>query len=478
MDSSTGIRGRIQKLVTKYPTLRHVMVLLTGTALAQIVVMGVSVLTARLFTPEAFGQFAVFGSLTAIATTIASLRLDMTIMLPEDDDEARRIARIATVSNLVVAGLFTLAAIVLRDLVISQYGDPELASWLVLGGFTVFFVAQATMMQFWFNRRTDYRTISVNRVQQAIGSAGGQLGFGLLGLRTLPGLIFGTLIGQAFAFVNLRLRAKDLFRPLPEGTTSGLELVRRYKKMPLLNMPTALVDSLRINGITLLIGTVALGAVGQFNLAWRMLQVPIGLINSAISQVFFQKLARVRPGEMFPLVRATIIRSLLIAIVPFGLIYLVSPWMFLLVFGQQWDLAGEFARALTPWLAMQLVTSPISTVFVVTDKQQWMLAFSIVFCAAPLSLLYFSPLPLLETVFWLGLLMAGMLMLMLVMSLLAARGYDRRRPTATENPDQDPDSDPGTDPGRSPGIDPDPGTDPGAGTIPGQTPPSAPGGRA
>ena len=424
---SAGIRGRMQKLVKRYPTLRHVMVLLTGTAISQVVVMAVSTITARLFTPEAFGQFAVFGSLTAIATTIASMRLDMTIMLPEDDDEARRIARVATYSNLAVAGLFTLAALLLRDLVIAQYGDPELASWLVMGGFTVFFVAQATMMQFWFNRKTDYRTISLNRVQQSIGSAGGQLGFGLLGLRTLPGLIFGTLIGQAFAFVNLRLRAKSLFRPLPEGTTSGMELVRRYKKMPLLNMPTALVDSLRTNGITLLIGTVALGAVGQFNLAWRILQVPIGLINSAISQVFFQKLARVRPGEMLPLVRATILRSLLITLVPFGLIYLVSPWMFTLVFGPQWDMAGEFARALTPWLAMQLVTSPISTVFVVTDNQQWMLGFSIVFCAAPLSLLYFSPLPLLETVFWLGLLMAGMLVLMLLMSLLAARGNDRRR---------------------------------------------------
>ncbi|MDN5900878.1 MAG: oligosaccharide flippase family protein, partial [Brachybacterium sp.] len=181
MVSSSGIRGRIQKLITKYPTLRHVMVLLTGTAISQIVVMAVSTVTARLFTPEAFGQFAVFASLTAIATTIASLRLDMTIMLPEDDDEARRIARVATISNVVVAGLFTLAALVLRNFVIAQYGDAELAAWLVMGGFTVFFVAQATMMQFWFNRKTDYRTISLNRVQQAIGAAGGQLGFGVVG---------------------------------------------------------------------------------------------------------------------------------------------------------------------------------------------------------------------------------------------------------------------------------------------------------
>ena len=91
---------------------------------------------------------------------------------------------------------------------------------------------------------------------------------------------------------------------------------------------------------------------------------------------------------------------------------------------------------------MQLVTSPISTVFVVTDNQQWMLGFSVVFCAAPLSLLYFSPLALLDTVFWLGLLMAGMLMIMLAMSLLAARGYDRRRQDDPAVPETGTDAEP------------------------------------
>ena len=349
----------------------------------------------------------------------------MTIMLPESDDEAKRIARIATVSNLVVAALASLLALVLRPVLISVYGDAELASWLTLGGLTVFFVAQVNVLQYWFNRKTRYGVISLNRAQQMVGSAGGQVAFGLLGVRSLPGLIFGTLAGQAFAFFNLRRQAKELRGPLPEDTAAARELLRRYKKMPLLNMPNSLVDSVRLNGIPLLVGTIALGAVGQFNLAWRILQVPIGLINSAVSQVFFQKLARVKPGSMFPLVRATILRSLAIAVVPFGLIYLLAPWMFTFVFGDQWDLAGGIAQALTPWLALQLVSSPISTVFVVTENQGWMLAFSIVFAAAPLSLLALSTMPLMTTLTWLGLLMAGMLTIMLMMSLLAAHRYDK-----------------------------------------------------
>ena len=68
-------RDRIQRLVTKYPALKHIVVLMSGTALGQAIALGAAVITARLFTPEVFGQFAIYGSLTAIAITVASLRL-------------------------------------------------------------------------------------------------------------------------------------------------------------------------------------------------------------------------------------------------------------------------------------------------------------------------------------------------------------------------------------------------------------------
>ena len=426
------VSGPLERLVTKYPTLRHILVLVSGTAIAQVVALGASLITARLFSPEVFGQFAIYGSLTAILITVASLRLDMTIMLPEDDDSARRIAGMATLSNLVVAGAATLLAVVLHEVVVSIYGSDELASWLPVAGLTIFFVAQVNVLQYWFNRKTDYGTISMNRVQQMVGSAGGQVAFGAFGMRSLPGLVFGTLLGQAFAFVNLRRKSADLLVPVAEETPSRIDLLRQFKKMPLLNLPTALVDGIRLNGIPLLIGIVALGAVGQFNMAWRILQAPIGLINSAIAQVFYQKLSRVEPGDMHRLVKGTIIRSLLIAIVPFGLIYITAPWLFLFLLGPQWDMAGGIARALTPWLAMQLVTSPISTVFVVTENQGRMLVFSVFFAAIPLALLYFAPWELLTTLTALGAAMAVMLVFMMGMALQAAKGFDAHPPRRAE----------------------------------------------
>lgn len=432
MAMKAWLLDRIQRVLKKYPTLRHIATLASGTAIAQIVALGASMITARLFTPATFGQFAIYGSLVSIAATIASLRMDLTIILPENDDSARRIARIATVSNVIFAAAASAVAFFLYDLIVSIYGSAELARWLPMVGISVFFLAQVTVLQYWFNRKKDYRTISLNRVQQMVGSSGGQVAAGLTGFTSLPGLIVGTVLGPAFAFFNLRRKSQDLLAPIPESTPSSSALLRRYKKMPLLNLPNALIDGIRLNGIPLMIGLVALDTVGQFNRAWTILQVPIGLMNGAISQVFFQKLSTVQPGEMYPLVRATIVRAILISIVPFGLIYLVSPWFFLLVFGQQWDLAGEIARALTPWLAMQLVTSPISTLFVVTENQLWLLGFSIVFAAAPLSLLYFSPLPLITTLTIMGGVMALLLVCLLGMALVTARRFDARPPAAAE----------------------------------------------
>ncbi len=418
-------RARLDKLAKERPVLKNVLILLTGTSLSQVFAIGVSIFTARIFSPEDFGRFALYGAITAVITTIASLRYDMTIVLPEDDDEARVVGRLATRLNIIFSITASLLALLLRNVIIDIWQDEVLATWLPFAGLTVFCVAQINVLQYWYNRKTQYGVIAKNRVQQTIGSSGGQLLLGLAGMRSMAGLLFGTLVGQIYAFLNLHRQSTEFRRQPGPDAPSMLEVAKTYKKMPMLNLPNAFIDSIRANGIAMIIGKIAVGSLGQFNLAWRVLHVPIGLINGAVSQVFYRELARVKPGNMRRLTRATIKRAAVLSFIPFAIIYIISPWLFIFVFGDQWDLAGDIARAITPWLAMQLITSPISTVFVVTSKQHWMLVFSIFFAAAPLAFLALSPLEFIDTMTVVGLIMAGMLIIMLVMADFAAGAYDR-----------------------------------------------------
>jgi len=181
------------------------------------------------------------------------------------------------------------------------------------------------------------------------------------------------------------------------------------------------------------VGSYSVASLGQFNLAWTCLEVPLALINAAVGQVFFHKLATLQPGQMRPLVRQVIKRVLMIGTAPFVLLFIVSPWLFPLLFGSHWGESGDFARALTPWLFILLVTSPLSNLFVVTENQDWMLIFSVVYAAAPLAWLWLSPYSLLTTTYVLSAIMCVILVGQILMADAAARGFDSRPPASEAN---------------------------------------------
>ena len=211
------------------------------------------------------------------------------------------------------------------------------------------------------------------------------------------------------------------------------KLARKHWKMPVLNGPNALIDAVRINGINLLIGRVSIGDFGEYNIANQVVNVPVMLINSAVSQVFFQKLSTIEPGQMLPEVKNVIKRAILIGGTPFALLWLVAPWLLPILFGADFSQSGYFARALIPWMAMLLITSPISTMFVVTGTQHWLLIFSILYTIGPLTWLLVSDLDLLGTIYVMGLIMAAFLVAMTIMSLFAARRFDRRALTGADS---------------------------------------------
>lgn len=409
------------------------MTLVTGTVVSQGVVFLMTMILTRVYSTQDYGEFTQYASVVAIIASVAALRYDMTIMLPGERPWALACARLGMVCVTVTCLLATIASFPLRPWVSAHWGRG-VATWLPMVGATAFLLASLQLLQYWYNRESYYKTISVNRVEQQIGQTVGQLVLGVGGMVSVGGLILGQTVGQLWAFFNLGHRARPLRGPLPADAPPLWQVARRYKRMPLLNGPNVLVDALRLNGVSLLIGAWSVEALGQFNLAWRILEVPLALINGAVSQVFFHKLSTLEPGQMRPLVRLVIKRILVLALAPFAALYLVSPWLFPLLFGAQWSDSGYFARALTPWLFLTLVTSPLSNLFVVAERQDWMLGFAVVYAAAPLAWLYWSPLELLPTTYVLGAIMGGLLVLQTVLADCAAAHYDRggRKPVQTD----------------------------------------------
>lgn len=419
-----SIRKKLLTLLRRSTFLNNVLTLVTGTAIAQAVGIALAIPLARLYTPSDFGHFAIFSSISAFAATIASLRYDLAIVLPKSDSVAKQVRRLARRCILLASILTSLLCIAGADWVGKTYQSRPLTICLFFAGISVYEVAELSNVQYWLTRKTEYKLIAQNRVIQTTGVAVLQLGFFFL-FPSVVGLFLGTITGQALALMLLLWKTRKDLRPdKTENLPSLRELAVRYRKMPLLNGPNVMVDALRNNGMNLIVGLSGAGVLGQFSKAQGILQVPMGFITASVTQVFYQKMAIVKPGEMLPLVKNVTKKLTLFAIPVFTLVFILAPWLFVFLFGSQWDQAGYYARALTPWILVTVLTSPISNIFIVTETQERMLVFAIFYCAVPLAILFFSPLTMLTTVVIMSLTMAAMLLFMLAMAFKVAKKFD------------------------------------------------------
>ena len=299
-------------------------------------------------------------------------------------------------------------------------------------GLSVLSLGGIVLVVFWFNRRQEYTPIAFNRILQSTSTSTAQIGLSYTALAGPPGLIIGSLIGQFLAIGALLRKARSLFTTPIDDAPSIRQVMARYRRMPLVNGANAIVDAVRDNGITLLVGAVALGEVGYYTTAQRFLAIPIALINGAISQVFFQKLTEIPAGSMYAFVKTSITRAVAIGTLPFVVLWAVAPWLFSTLIAPEWEPAGHMVRALIPWLFMTLITSPISTLFIVAERQEVLLAFSLVYTAVPLAILWTRPWAFHTTLSVMAFAMGALLVVMTFLALKVARSYDNGKSSQKE----------------------------------------------
>ncbi|WP_312349883.1 oligosaccharide flippase family protein [Actinomyces sp.] len=379
---------RMRSVIARSPVVLDAGTLLSGTVIAQVVVLVTTPLVSRLYTPDEKGLFVAFMAIPQTVAVVAGLRYDMAVVLPERDADARRLVRAVIALAAVVSALTSAVTWAAAPTIARWMGHPELEGWLVWSGAVVMATVLVNVMGYWFTRTRSYRVISFNRVQQSASVEGVKVLSGWAGYAGVGGQMLGQVLGQVAAAVTLLIRGRDSWAGPTEGAASTREILRRYRRMPLLNAPNALVDAFRTNGIVLLIGYFySSGLLGQFSQAWLLMQAPVALVNGALSQVFFQKFATVPRGGMRDLVDRSVRASLLAGVVPFALLAVLAPFVFPWFLGPNWSETGLIGQALVPWLYLNVATSPISTVFVVAERQGLMLLFAVVYAATPLGLI-------------------------------------------------------------------------------------------
>ncbi|MCE8024801.1 lipopolysaccharide biosynthesis protein [Billgrantia aerodenitrificans] len=357
-----------RKLLPTHAFARGVSVLVGGTAGAQLLTLLAAPLLTRLYAPEDFGLLAVYGGLLALFTVVASGRYQLAIPLPETEREASAVLAL----SLLVVCLTTMVSLLLVALggrgLAELLGVPALAPWLWLLPLGVAFAGGYQAVSHWAVRTRAFSTIAATRIKQSLALLTIQLLASPMGG---AGLLLGHAAGQGAGTLTLARPALRAVRQHGVTPREVWAVARRYCKFPLFSTWSGLFNTLGKQLPPLLFAALfSPVAAGLYALAHRVLAMPMTLIGEAIGKVFFASAAEAhRRGELGALV-ARVHGVLAQLAMPAAIVLVLSgPELFALVFGQRWREAGEFARWMAPWLYMVFITSPLSHLFTVLERQ-------------------------------------------------------------------------------------------------------------
>src|SRR5450759_1161965 len=128
-----GLFQRIRKLHAPSGSFTaNVLTLMTGTTIAQAILITIAPILTRIYKPEDFGIFALYMAIVSMIAIIATGRYELAIMLPENDDDAINIVCLS-VCIVFFISFMTLIVIWLFNAQITKLmGSDKLSIWIYL----------------------------------------------------------------------------------------------------------------------------------------------------------------------------------------------------------------------------------------------------------------------------------------------------------------------------------------------------------
>lgn len=342
--------------------------ILAGSLVGQGLVILVSPVLTRVYSPADLGALSIVTALSSLFGASATLGFDRALVIAPRRSGVAALAALALASTLVTATVVGIVSFVFRREWNLLLGSSALvALWWVLP-VTVGAIGAARVASAILARQKAYSALAGRNAAQGIGQVLCNLSLAPLG--GPAGLVLGLAAGRLCALVGLR-GVTGPYRS-PHIRVIGVAFAR-YKRYALISPWSSLVNVAGQQAPTLLLaaanGSAAVGLVG---LTMRVLGSPVGIVADAVSNYFSGMLGgllRSRSAALTAPARAVLMRTGIVAILGVGATVLTGPAVFGAVFGSEWREAGVYAQILVPSFAAMMLVSPVSQTLPLLERQ-------------------------------------------------------------------------------------------------------------
>lgn len=386
------LRDRFSHLLDDSGFRGPVLKLMTGTGYAFVLAYVAKTVLLRMYDPGDFGIYAAIFAIVSICTPLVTLRYEDALMI---SDTPRKAAHAFFLSMGVLVGMCTLLLILipLRHEIEQLFGEPAMADWIWTVPVVLFIQRGAKTMELWLTRQERFSLISGGQVAQSTVMTAVRIGAGMY--RASPGgLIFGFALGhlaQGMLYVkqmvsSLKTALAEWPGEIANRTRGGLEpaLIRevayRYRKFPMYTAPAAMISA----GISQLPALLLLyyfnkEVLGIYSQAFAVLFIPMSQLSMVIAQVFFVRAVEAHRDGTLAILSENIHKRMVMIVLPItGVLMVAGGDIFQFLFSATWRESGEYLLFLGPWILFTTVSSPLTRLFDVLERQRYELVIAII----------------------------------------------------------------------------------------------------
>jgi O-antigen/teichoic acid export membrane protein len=366
-----GMKSYLNR-IRKSEFLRNVFTLVTASSIAQAVSILIYPLLTRMYTPDDMGLFSLYLSIVTLTGIFSTGKYELAIMLPSEQKSADTLFSLCILIVTSVSLLLMVPAVFFRSWFSGFLGNRELAPWLLFVPLSTLLIGYFQVFQYRANRIKAYGSIASANLGQSLVNSGVKLGSSNL-FASGGGLIAGSIAGQlAGLVVYLReWKWSEMKWKLNPGEL--WQQAARYKNFPRFNLLHYLVNNFSSSlPVFLFSARVGAAEAGFYSLGFMMVNRPMNLITASLTQVFSQRIIQKYQGgqTISTDVKKLVWRLFCFGLLPFILAGLLGPGLFELIFGEEWREAGRYMQVLLPWLFLVLLSSPLSFLPDMLNRQQ------------------------------------------------------------------------------------------------------------
>lgn len=345
--------------------------LASGSLIAQIITIVVSPISTRLYSTEELGTYTLLLTSVAIFGPILSLRYDTSIVTSRNKEEEFNLVFGSLIIGFVFSVLVTIGYSIYlnKNGILSEIGN----SLAILLFFLLIINCFINILSAYNNKNKEYKTLSQVYVSRTFFQNFFLVIFGIFKLGSL-GLLLSQIIGSLVGLkkqLSTIIKEKELFKLV---TLKGIKkILKTERKQFLFSTPATLLNTSSYSILNFFItGLFGIQVFGYYSMAYRILGLPLTLISTNMSKVFFQQAADEykESGSYNTILKKYSVITALVAIPMVIGLMLFSPIIFEIFFGEGWGVSGEYIRILAPMFGIRLVVSTVSMSLIISQKQQ------------------------------------------------------------------------------------------------------------